>query len=241
MATDQQGTPRAVSDADGTLVKVMEYNSYGKLISDSNPAFRLPIGYAGGISDPATGLVHFGMRDYDPEAGRWTARDPILFDGQQGNLYVYVGNNPVNLRDPSGLFCIGGSLYAGFGGGGQFCVTGEGVSLCAEVGFGKGSSVEINPFQGLAENSSEVGIQMGVGPVSGEFTLDDCGNLKFTAGLGVGPFSKSASYDFLDGKWGGNDISVGIDPTEFLGSDDKSSGSKIDISAKVYGKKCMKL
>jgi len=241
VATDQQGTPRAVSDADGKLVKVMEYNSYGKLISDSNPAFRLPVGYAGGISDPAANLVHFGMRDYDPEAGRWTARDPIFFDGQQGNLYVYVGNNPVNLRDPSGLFCIGGSLYAGFGGGGQFCVTGEGVSLCAEVGFGVGTSVEINPFQGLAENSSEVGIQMGIGPVSGEFTLDDCGNLKFTAGLGVGPFSKSASYDFLDGKWGGNDISVGIDPTEFFGSDDKSSKSKLDISAKAYGKKCMRI
>lgn len=241
VATDQQGTPRIVSNADGTSVKVMEYNSYGKIISDSNPTFQLPVGYAGGINDPATGLVHFGMRDYDPDTGRWTARDPILFDGRQGNLYVYVGNNPVNLRDPSGLFCIGGSAYAGFGGGGQFCVTGEGVSLCAEVGFGVGTSVEVNPFQGLAENSSEVGIQMGIGPASGELTLDDCGNLKFTGGLGVGPFSKSASYDFLDGKWSGNDISVGIDPTDFLGSDDKSSKSKIEVNAKIYGKKCMKI
>jgi hypothetical protein len=125
--------------------------------------------------------------------------------------------------------------------GGQFCVTGEGVSLCAEVGFGVGTSVEVNPFQGLAENSSEAGIQLGIGPASGELTLDDCGNLKFTAGVGVGPFSKSASYDFLDGKWGGNDISVGIDRTELFGADDDASKSKIDVSGKIYGKKCMKI
>jgi RHS repeat-associated protein len=31
----------------------------------------------------------FGARDYEPEAGRWTARDPILFEGGQSNLYTY--------------------------------------------------------------------------------------------------------------------------------------------------------
>ena len=36
----------------------MEYDSYGELIS-SNPSFRLPIGYAGGINDTDTKLVHF--------------------------------------------------------------------------------------------------------------------------------------------------------------------------------------
>ncbi len=240
VATDQQGTPKVVSDVAGNIIKTMEYDGYGRIIDDSNPGFNLPIGYGGGISDSDTGLVNFGMRDYDPAAGRWTARDPIFFDGHQGNLYVYVGNNPVNLRDPSGLFCIGGSAYAGFGGGGQFCISGEGISVCAEVGFGVGTSVEVNPFQGLAENSSEVGIQLGVGPASGELTLDDCGNLRFTTGIGVGPFSKSATYDFLDGKWSGNAISVGIDPTGFGGKEEKSKG-KVDISGKVYGRKCLRI
>jgi len=31
------------------------------------------------------------------------ARDPILFAGGQANLYAYVGNDPVNMVDPSGL------------------------------------------------------------------------------------------------------------------------------------------
>jgi RHS repeat-associated protein len=46
--------------------------------------------------------VRFGARDYDPYTGRWTARDPILFDGGDPNLYAYVGSDPVNLVDPTG-------------------------------------------------------------------------------------------------------------------------------------------
>ena len=47
--------------------------------------------------------MRFGARDHDPYTGRWTARDPILFRGQQANLYAYVDNDPVNELDPSGL------------------------------------------------------------------------------------------------------------------------------------------
>jgi len=47
--------------------------------------------------------VRYGARDYDAVTGRWTARDPILFEGGQGNLYQYVGNDPVNGIDPDGL------------------------------------------------------------------------------------------------------------------------------------------
>ena len=63
----------------------------------------IPFGFAGGLYDPDTGLVRFGARDYDPFTGRWTSKDPILFAGAQANLYVYVGNDPVNSLDPSGL------------------------------------------------------------------------------------------------------------------------------------------
>lgn len=245
VATDQQGTPRIVSDASGAIIKQVKYDSYGKLISDSNPNFPLPVGYAGGISDPDTKLVHFGMRDYDPDAGRWTARDPILFNGQQGNLYVYVNNNPVNLRDPYGLFCIGGSAYLGFGGGGQICVTGEGVSLCAEVGFGIGTSVEVSPFGGLAGNGSEVGIQggltfAGIGP-SGGITLDDCGSLKFSGGLSVGPVSGSVSYDFLEGTWSIDDLAVGGEVKDLNNKVSDSFNPGFGGNFKAYGKSCMQL
>ena len=84
-----------ISDAAGTVVKRLDYDAFGGVTADSAPAFDLPIGSAGGLADGLTGLVNFGLRDYDPAAGRWTARDAALFAGQQANLYAYVGNDPV--------------------------------------------------------------------------------------------------------------------------------------------------
>jgi hypothetical protein len=40
---------------------------------------------------------------YDPTIGRWTQEDPIAFEGGDANLYRYVGNDPVNATDPTGL------------------------------------------------------------------------------------------------------------------------------------------
>ena len=40
---------------------------------------------------------------YDPSVGRWLEEDPIGFDGGDADLYRYVGNNPTNAVDPSGL------------------------------------------------------------------------------------------------------------------------------------------
>ena len=50
------------------------------------------------------GWCDSALRDYDGETGRFTAPDPILFDGGQPNLYAYVGNDPVNYVDPTGEF-----------------------------------------------------------------------------------------------------------------------------------------
>ena len=103
VGTDQIGTPHVVTDASGTVVKTLTYDSFGSLVSDSNPSFALPIGFAGGLVDPTTRLVRFGLRDYDPDAGRWTARDPVFFDAPAVNLYAYTDNNPLSFRDTSGL------------------------------------------------------------------------------------------------------------------------------------------
>lgn len=41
-------------------------------------------------------------RHYDPEAGRWTSKDPILFGGGDTNLYGYTFSDPINFIDPKG-------------------------------------------------------------------------------------------------------------------------------------------
>jgi RHS repeat-associated protein len=63
----------------------------------------MPFGFAGGIHDSDTGLTRFGARDYDAQVGRWTAKEPMLFGARRTNFYVYVNNDPVNRRDPTGL------------------------------------------------------------------------------------------------------------------------------------------
>jgi RHS repeat-associated protein len=101
---DHLGSPRLVVNASsGEVVQRMDYDEFGRVILDTNPGFQ-PFGFAGGLYDRDTGLVRFGARDYDPEVGRWTAKDPILFAGGDTNLYGYVLNDPVNLADPEGLW-----------------------------------------------------------------------------------------------------------------------------------------
>ncbi len=110
IVTDHLGTPRAITDNNGTMVKKVEYDSFGNVISDSNPSISIPFGFAGGLQDNDTKLVRFGFRDYDPETGRWTARDPIGFAGGDSNLYGYVFSDPVNWVDLSGLSGIMGRI-----------------------------------------------------------------------------------------------------------------------------------
>jgi RHS repeat-associated protein len=101
--TDHLGSPRLVVDsATGQIAESIDYDEFGNVINDTNPGFQ-PFGFAGGLYDQDTKLVHFDARDYDPTTGRWTSKDPILFSGGDANLYGYVLNDPVNLQDPSGL------------------------------------------------------------------------------------------------------------------------------------------
>jgi len=103
LSYDQVGSLRLVADASGNVVKRISYDSFGNILEDTNPSFTIPFGFAGGLHDRDTGLVRFGYRDYDPEVGRWTAKDPIGFNSGDTDLYGYVVNNPVNAIDPYGL------------------------------------------------------------------------------------------------------------------------------------------
>ncbi len=108
------GSLRVVADSVGNVVKKIDYDSFGNIISDTNPSFDMPFGFAGGLHDRDTGLVRFGYRDYDPDIGRWTAKDPILFAGGDTDLYGYVLNDPVNFVDPTGEFFVSGLTLLGY-------------------------------------------------------------------------------------------------------------------------------
>ena len=99
---DHQGSPRlVVNAATGAIVQRIDYDEFGTVINDTNPGFQ-PFGFSGGLYDQHTKLIRFGARDYDPNTGRWTAKDPLLFGGGDVNLYEFVFGDPVNSVDPTG-------------------------------------------------------------------------------------------------------------------------------------------
>ena len=251
VAGDQVGSPRVITDATGAVVKTLQYDSYGSVLSDSDPSFVLALGYAGGIADPLTGFVGFGFRDYDPTAGRWIARDPALFGGGSWNLYGYVNADPVNAADPTGLWSItvGGSLYELLGGGASLTIGSDGFKVCGEVGVGFGGGLEVGAsakgvgdtsltLSALAEVSAKAGpIKAGIG---GELTRawgeGKCthGKVKFGVGITGSPFEVGATFDHvglpdLKGKSG--------QATGDPGSSIKGPAG-VGISAKVAAKAC---
>jgi RHS repeat-associated protein len=140
---DHLGSPRLVVNvATGQIVQRLDYGPFGEVLSDSNPGFQ-PFGFAGGLYDKDTKLVRFGARDYDAQIGRWTAKDPILFEGGDSNLYGYVINDPLNSTDSVGKWSLSLSGYALVGGG--LVITGEGgtiTSIGFELGGGLGASLD---------------------------------------------------------------------------------------------------
>lgn len=64
-----------------------------------------------GMEKELSGLNHTSWRAQESRAGRWTSPDPYSgsmrpTNPQSFNRYSYVGNDPVNLIDPSGLDAI---------------------------------------------------------------------------------------------------------------------------------------
>ncbi|MCI0615447.1 RHS repeat-associated core domain-containing protein, partial [bacterium] len=110
IVSDHLGSVRlVVNTTNGAVAQRLDYDEFGNITNDTNPVFQ-PFGFAGGLYDEKTKLVRFGARDYDAFTGRWTAKDPILFEGGDLNIYQYVLSDPINLFDPDGLKCCNRSF-----------------------------------------------------------------------------------------------------------------------------------
>jgi RHS repeat-associated protein len=100
---DNQGTIKDVLDGNGAILNHINYDSFGKVISQSNVNVEFHYGYTGRETDKETGLNYYRARYYDASNGRFISEDPLEFGAGDSNLNRYVFNNPVNAIDPSGL------------------------------------------------------------------------------------------------------------------------------------------
>jgi RHS repeat-associated protein len=113
---DRQGTVREIVSGNaadrGKVVEHRQYDSYGKLVSrTASPVAGAPLtagvgidfGYAGRPLEERTGLSDNRARWYEPGTGRFINEDPSGFKGGDANLFRYVGNDPLDRIDPSGL------------------------------------------------------------------------------------------------------------------------------------------
>ncbi len=98
---DGKGNVSNLINSAQVLVANYRYDAFGVLMKKTT-TIEQPYMFSTKPYDSGTGLYDFGFRNYMPEPGKWTTRDPL---GEEGgiNLYQMVGNNPVRWVDPNGL------------------------------------------------------------------------------------------------------------------------------------------
>lgn len=109
---DVLGSTLALLDSAGATQTDYTYEPFGNTSSSGAPSSNSSQ-YTGREND-GTGLYYYRARYYSPTLQRFISEDPIGFAGGDPNLYAYVGNDPVNYTDASGLWPTPDSLADGF-------------------------------------------------------------------------------------------------------------------------------
>lgn len=107
---DHLGSVRAITDANGNIVEHYRYEAFGQptifnadgtLLNSSALGNRFM--FTGREYLPSIGLYDYRNRTYSPTMGRFIEVDPLRLSAGDLNMYRYVGNQPVDLTDPTGL------------------------------------------------------------------------------------------------------------------------------------------
>jgi len=127
--TDGLGSIAQITFSSKQVVASYTYDAFGNITSQSG-SLANPYTFTGREYDQESGLYYYRARYYDPKIGRFLSTDPLDMamvilirqylprSNNSGllyhysisnplmisNVYLYVGNNPVNWVDPLGLY-----------------------------------------------------------------------------------------------------------------------------------------
>lgn len=103
---DSLGSMRALLDNTQAQTDTFTYWPYGEEQSRTGTTptpFRF-VGSQGYYRDSSS-RTYVRARCLELTKGRWLTKDPLGFAAGDVNLYRYVGSNPINSIDPTGMFC----------------------------------------------------------------------------------------------------------------------------------------
>jgi RHS repeat-associated protein len=155
-ARDRLGSITSVTNAAQAVLARYSYDPHGvrRIVSGTK---AIDLGFAGYFHHAPSGLYLMRHRAYDPRTGRFLSRDPIGVQGGN-NLYAYVGNNPANATDRSGL-CID-----------PVTMTACAAAAAPQVAVGVG--IVAAAAGGLIWNNTRPADEFGEVPLSGRTGLD---------------------------------------------------------------------
>ena len=110
---DALGSVSNLTSSSGAPQWAYSYEPYGATRTETkvdSTAPENPMKFAGEYADP-TGLYHLRARQYQPDLGIFSARDPLPLGSGDPYVspYTYANSQPTVFVDPSGMICILGS------------------------------------------------------------------------------------------------------------------------------------
>ncbi len=181
---DGLGSTADLTDGTGNVTGGYGYDVFGAVRSQSGGSSNYWL-FTGEQTDSDTGLQYLRARFYDPATGRFLSVDPV----EAAELYAYVGNNPVNLIDPYGLFGLG-SIKKAAG-----AVAGAAVDVVKAVGPYAAACSPLSPpplcaatiYTGITGNYVDINLSLGCMGAAGTI------GLQYSAWQGFHPYFGTGS------------------------------------------------